>query len=87
MDNPPEHGLRLDIWRSFPAGPPAIEDAQPAPAEADGPLTEDGRVLRLACLPLGSWCVSALLDVSTDAMLGIFLVSSVVAVAAGLFRR
>ncbi|TCH96030.1 hypothetical protein EJV46_22410 [Roseococcus sp. SYP-B2431] len=47
---------------------------------------EDGRLIRLALLPLASWCLAVLLDLPTDEMLCAVLVAGLVAGALALRR-
>ncbi|MBS7813196.1 hypothetical protein [Roseococcus pinisoli] len=63
---------------------PAWRGAAPTRIAEDEP--EDGRLLRIALLPLASWCVGAFLDLPMGQMLGLFLASAAAA-GAMAFRR
>lgn len=64
-------------------------DAEPVRSPLPGPSREereDGRLLRLALLPLASWCVAVLLDLPAAEMLCAVIVAGLVAGALALRR-
>ncbi|MDB5415207.1 MAG: hypothetical protein JWR10_3542 [Rubritepida sp.] len=59
-------------------------NAEPAPQPA--PREEDGRLVRLAFLPMASWCASVLLDLPSGAMLASFVLATTIAVILAIRR-
>lgn len=77
-----EH-MALDALGPYDAEPIRLPPPKPArPREEQ----EDGRLLRLALLPLASWCVGVLLDLQADEMLCAVMVAGLVAGALALRR-
>ena len=73
----------LNALGPYDAEPVRPPPRRPAPSREE---QEDGRLLRLALLPLAGWCLSVLLDLPTDEMFCAVLVSGLVAGALALRR-
>lgn len=77
-----EH-MALDALGPYDAEPIRLPPPKPVlPREEQ----EDGRLLRLALLPLAAWCVGVLADLSSEEMLCAVMVAGLVAGALALRR-
>lgn len=78
-----EH-MALESLGPYDAEP--IRPPMPKHAPAGEEPEEDGRLLRLALLPLASWCLGVLADLSAEEMLYAVMVGGLVAGALALRR-
>lgn len=77
-----EH-MALDALGPYDAEPIRMPPPRPAPSREE---QEDGKLLRLALLPLAAWCASVLLNLAAEEMLCAVMVAGLVAGALALRR-
>lgn len=78
-----EH-MALEALGPYDPEPSRLPPRRPAPSREE---QEDGRLLRLALLPLASWCLGVLLDLAAGEMLCAVIVAALAAGALALRRR
>ncbi|WP_421989450.1 hypothetical protein [Roseococcus sp.] len=67
-------------------GPYDAEPLAPPPRARRRPRLEEGRLIRLALLPLAGWCLGVLFDLSVEEILCAVLVATLVAATIALRR-